>query len=627
MSRYRKIKAALLAAVIAASGLAGMYPADALESVTDQQSAMINKWGERTYNANELEVFANRTKEEIGEQYSYAMYNVSSYDNRDKDTWYTTEPSLVDPYDPGAINEDTHQAMVDMMNFYRWIMGCEPLTGNMNHLEDLQYGAMVRNFYFDHNVIDTFKPADMSDEIWQRGADCNHNIIAKGYTPQGAISGWMNEGYDVERESWTESGIGHRAMTMRMTTSEIALGYSGEVAIGRCTNNENPNNMPFTAYPAPGYAPSQLINPSICAWTVEFNDEMFEAECTEDITVTIENKNTKEQWVRTRDKDNLIISFECLVFAQPDDYGDTGYTDSYEVTITGVKDVTNGEAAILTYTVDFFDLHEYSQTRVASAETSMKYMLAPDMMNEKSLKYVASILPNVVTVKTEDNKLVDVPVAGKWTVDTENKCFRNSGDVAKLPARVKDYYGYLENIVVPYEEKIQLLVKYDTLDIVPRVALSGGVVKLTTYRTQTVTDTVHIFKLIDLPDGSCMSIKMFDSTQTEGGCDDVYVGYNINCAAPADSGKYISVYYSQEWLNGRQITPVYVSSNIAELTVNTEYYDLNGDGSVDLADLITMTKVISGHAECPVSADCDKNGRINVFDLILLKNKLGELLA
>ena len=90
MSRYRKIKAALLAAVIAASGLAGMYPADALESVTDQQSAMINKWGERTYNANELEVFANRTKEEIGEQYSYAMYNVSSYDNRDKDTWYTT---------------------------------------------------------------------------------------------------------------------------------------------------------------------------------------------------------------------------------------------------------------------------------------------------------------------------------------------------------------------------------------------------------------------------------------------------------------------------------------------------------------------------------------------------------
>lgn len=630
MKLYRRLKAAVFAAAMAVIWTASVYPAEALESVTESQSTMItNEWGQivAKYNANDLEIFSERTMEDVGEQYSYAMYNADTYDNRYKDTWFVREPSLVSPYDPGVITEDTHQAMVDMINFYRWLMGCEPVTANMDYAEDLQYGAMVRNFDCDHTVDSSFKPADMDDETWQRGASCKHNILASGYTPQGAVSGWMNEGYDVERETWTESGIGHRALTMRMTMSEIAFGYSGQVAIGRRTGEENPNNMPFTAYPAPGYMPAQLINAPICAWSMEFNDEMFEIEYVEDLTVTITNIRTGQEWVRTSDDETVLLSsFGCLVFAQPDDYGDTGYTDSYKVSISGIKDVVQKVNAELTYTVSFFDLHEYSQTRVASSETSLKYMLAPEMMNDKSLRYVASILPSVVTVETENGRLVDVPVEGAWTVDTENKCFRNSGDITKLPARVTDFYGYLEDIAVPYEEKAEMLVLYDTLDIVPGSALSGGSVSLTAYRTMITTDTVHIFKLMDIPDGSCMSIKMFDSNNTPEGCDDVYVGYEIDCVDPADSGKYISVYYSQLWLDNRQMTPVYVSSSIAELTVNTEYYDLNGDGSVDLSDLIIMTKVISGSAECPVSADCDKNGRVNIFDLILLKNKLHEML-
>lgn len=630
MRIYRKIKTAVLAAIMAVTGLTAAYPAEALESVSDFQSSLVvNDWGQivAKYNANDLEIFSERTMEEVGEQYSYAIYNAGSYDNRYKDTWYKREPSLVSPYDPGELNADTHQAMLDMINFYRWLMGCEPVTATMEYAEDLQYGAMVRNFYCDHTVVETFKPEDMSDEIWQRGATCKHNILASGYTPQGAISGWMNEGYDVERETWTDSGIGHRALTMRMTMSEIGFGYSGQVAIGRRTGESNPNNMPFTAYPSPGYMPAQIINAPICAWSMEFNDEMFEIDFVEDVTVTIMNTRTGQEWVRTSDEETLLLSaFGCLVFAQPDDYGDTGYTDSYKVTITGIHDVVQDVNAELSYTVSFFDLYEYSETRIASAETSMKYMLAPDMMNTKGLKYVASILPKTVTVPTENGKLVDVPVEGAWTVDADNQCFRNSGDITKLPSRVKDHYGYLEEIVIPYEEKAEMLVLYDTLDIVPSSALSGGKVKFTTYRTQITTDTVHIFKLMDLPDGSCMSIKMFDSAETEEGCDDVYVGYDVDCVAPADSGKYISVYYSQLWLDNRQITPVYVSSSIAELTVNTEYYDLNGDGSVDIADLIIMAKVISGDAECPVSADCDKNGRVNIFDLIMLKNKLHEML-
>ncbi len=630
MKIIKRIKSTAIAVLTAITAVTASYSASALDTTSEFLSTITtSSTGEviAVYNANDMPAFADRTMQEVGEKYSDAIYGTSTYDNRHKDTWYAEEPSLEAPYDPGVLSDDAQQAMIDMLNFYRWLMGCQPASLNTEYNDEMQYGAMVRNFDCNHVVNEIYKPEDMPDEIWQAGADCKNNILASGFSPQGAVTGWMNEGYDVELETWTSSGIGHRALTMRMTLSEMAFGYSGQVAIGRRTAASNTNNQPFTAYPSPGYMPSQILNASISAWTVELNSDMFEIEYVEDVVVTITNIDTGQEWVRTSDDETLLLSsFGCLAFAQPNDYGDTGYTDTYKVTITGIDDISQNVKAQVTYTVDFFDLYQYAETRIASAETSMKYMLAPEMMSSKNLEYIASIIPDTVTVPAENGQLIDVPVAGKWEVDMENQCFYNSAKMSGLPDRVSDYYGYLEHITIPYEEKAELLVKYDTLDIVPNMALSGGNVSLTTYRTQITTDTVHIFKLIDMPDGSCISIKMFDSAKTEEGCDDVFVGYDIECVAPEDSGKYISVYYSQLWLNGRQITPVYVSSNIAELRVNTKYYDLDGDGDIGVSDLVVMEKVLSGNRECPESADCDQNGRVNIFDMIMLKNMLNDQL-
>jgi hypothetical protein len=110
--------------------------------------------------------------------------------------------------------------------------------------------------------------------------------------------------------------------------------------------------------------------------------------------------------------------------------------------------------------------------------------------------------------------------------------------------------------------------EYDTLDIVPSVVDAGGRVNIAAYRTSISTDTVHIFKLIDNPDGSQSSELIFDSNDHLTGDGSVTEGFTIESASAEDNGSYMSVYFNNAWLNDRQLISVYVSNYVSRLTVN-----------------------------------------------------------
>ncbi len=40
----------------------------------------------------------------------------------------------------------------------------------------------------------------MDDELWQKGFNLDHNILAMYATPFGSITSWMNEGYSLQME-------------------------------------------------------------------------------------------------------------------------------------------------------------------------------------------------------------------------------------------------------------------------------------------------------------------------------------------------------------------------------------------------------------------------------------------
>ena len=87
--------------------------------------------------------------------------------------------------------------------------------------ESLQYQALDRNFQFDHYISNSSKPDDMDDELWQKGFNLDHNILAMYATPFGSITSWMNEGYSLSNGTWDTTG--HRMALISPQYSSVQL--------------------------------------------------------------------------------------------------------------------------------------------------------------------------------------------------------------------------------------------------------------------------------------------------------------------------------------------------------------------------------------------------------------------
>lgn len=608
MSIYRNIKAGTMAVIMAAAGMASVYTAGTMSA--SAQSEVI-------YNANEMDIFAGRTIAEIADKYSQAIYAEAEYNNEDSHTWYEKESSAVYPYEAGMIKDSTHEEMIAMTNFYRWLTGLDEIGGLRYDEETLpmQAGALVRNFSWSHIVADEKKPADMTDEMWNKGAGCDHNILAQGYSPRDSITAWLSEGYEYEIDTWRS--VGHRAVLLNPKLKEMTYGYSGRIAIGKANNVKKGMDIPFAAYPVPGYMPTNVINPLNCSWSVQLNSDILEVEDIDDVTVTIKNLATGETWNRTTADETVIHSFDLIAFSQPGDFTNAGYTDSYEVEITGVYDIANNAPAKVVYTVDFFDIDGHAKAQVSSVDTCRKYMIAPEMMNEGMLKRIASILPGEVEIVADNGQTFDVKIDGEWTLDMANSRYVAKATLNGVTDRLSDPYGLLNEISIPYAEKTDICAIYDTLDIMPPKAKAGEAVNFSVYRTNTTSDTVNVFKLKNNGDGSYTSKEVYDSQDFKGRGAGVQDSFDIN-ASGRDGGEYISVYYQSEWLDDRYTTPIMVST-LSVLDVEGPKYDVNGDGAENMKDALAINKMIFGKAACSELADVNEDGRVNTFDMAFYK--------
>ena len=60
---------------------------------------------------NTLEVYASRSREEIGRHYGQALAVGETYADRQTDPYYQVPASMTAPYDAGVLTPDTHAAM------------------------------------------------------------------------------------------------------------------------------------------------------------------------------------------------------------------------------------------------------------------------------------------------------------------------------------------------------------------------------------------------------------------------------------------------------------------------------------------------------------------------------------
>lgn len=503
------------------------------------------------YDADEMEPFKSRTLKEVADEYAKARYAGATYSNSDSSTWYQEPCSTSAPYAAGVLTQDTHTAMTAMTNFYRWLSGLNSLKNSSTHSDSLQVQALVRNFEFSHWVSDSSKPADMSDEMWNAGAPCRHNILARGYTPQGAITGWMNEGYSLRSQSWDTTG--HRYALIEASLSDVQYGFSGGIAIGAGVASGNTSDLPFSAFPAPGYMPSRLVSPSSSAWSVRINKNTLKIADFTKVTAVITNLNTGNSYECTKENGKLRVSGVEIDMVQPSDYSGSRYTDSYRVQITGLQDAATGSEAQISYTTRFADITEEMPSYVTSVTADAReYVIYKTMDNIESIKKVAAILPKQVWATAESGKKIRVSVKGEWEINEADKCFVNSADPSGLPENITDKNHLLDEVKVPYKISDDYYDSYNTLYISPQKVKEGKNIELGVYRTNISTDTSQIYKLTAKEDGTYSAVKKYDSSESpefdkEASDASVYSAthiYKKSGVTLDDAGEYISVYYS-----------------------------------------------------------------------------------
>lgn len=549
---------------------------DTDEDVIDVESngtqAIDTQAGEAvTYDLNALAPFSGRTQAMVVQHYSTAINAYSKYDSGDSATWYSQVPSASAPYAAGHVTNDTLKAMHDMTDFFRWLVGVQPLKVNCTHSDDLQAGALVRCFDFNHAVDDAKKPSDMSDSLWRQGAGASHNIIARGYTPTGSITGWMNEGYDLNAQTWDT--LGHRYALIGNAVSNIQFGYACGVGIGNVVAEEN-DQASFYAFPSPGPMPHNLVYASESAWSLVLDEAKVVVDNPNLVNVRITNQGTGKVFTRSV-LNGTVQAYDyspSISFVQPEDMqSDGSYSGTYRIEVSGLKDVATSDRAKIVYATTFVDIRSAVDSRVTEATPEFSDLTIYESLNDaKSLAKVAAVLPNKVLVHNSLGATWSLPVAGTWKLDTANKCYTNSVLESNLPANLHDTSGLLKKIRVPYQISDDMYDSYNSLSISPTRVKVGGSVTVSVYRTNISTDTSRVFKVVSDGNGGYRGKLWLDSatsTSFDKKASDASVYgashiYKVKGVTKGNAGSYVSIYFNKSWGD-----TAYVSTSIEKLSV------------------------------------------------------------
>ena len=516
--------------------------------------------------------FGQRTKDDVAAEYSKAKNAGETYVDGQESTYYSTPASIEAPYNQGILTDDTLASMEAMTNFYRYLTGAKPLLKKCVQNESLQYQALDRNFQFDHYISNSSKPDDMDDELWQKGFNLDHNILAMYATPFGSITSWMNEGYSLSNGTWDTTG--HRMALISPQYSSVQFGYSGHVSIGKiCESRNTGYTEPFSAFPVAGYMPDNVVYPDECVWSTYLNKDYVKVQNPGNVLITVKNLTTGESYICKSSDSTASISTSIIDFVQPKDATNHKYVDNYSVTITGLKDVKTGDDATIKYEVKFFDVSQLAQSYVKSVspEGFSKLVVYKSMNDTESLKKIAAVLPKKVKIVADSGLEATVGLKGDWVLDEKNKCYTNEAKPEDLPGNISDKLGILKKISVTYEISDDRYDAYNRIGIKGTVA-EGNTVKMYVYRTMMSAQHSKIFKIYNKGNGIYSGIEKFDrytskefdaeeSSKTES----PYDYYNFGPLKASDSGEYISIYYSDD----EYFKEAYVSVSIVNINIKS----------------------------------------------------------
>lgn len=562
-----------------------------------------------TYNANEWPEFKDRTREDIAQKLYELGAGAPTYVIGDESTYYEVTPTLEGEGTGGQLTQDTHNAMTGMTNYYRWLVGVSPLQRTSQHSDALQAGALIRpNSNYGHDLSNVAKPDNVPQELWDLGSNATHNILSWGASPSDSITNWLNEGQYSNDDGL--STIGHRHTLLTPTVSAMDFGYANTTAIGNPTRDTSQERTAFTAFPAPGYMPTNAISYMESAWSIEVDPDVLTYDDINDIVIKVTNLNTGESYECTKENGLLkeyavvMVSYKAIAFSRPD-LGDR-YTyeanDKFKVEVTGFKEISSNEQKTLTYTTEFFDMEDYIISDIDYVNLPAIYdvYIREAMNNSETLKEIAKLLPKELDVMAESTKHVTISTKGDWKVDEEKKVFYVAGDETDLPDNIKDPEGKLDRIEIPYSVDD----RSGTLSFNNDNPVLGQSGRFEMGVLSTSPSSSLNYELYQIVNGT--PTLRFDQSDEETTTGAYRVYFNFDSLTKEDEGSYIGIYY-----NGRA---AYVAGmadlEIAEkevtsvkiLNVHKNSYKIGDDLEID-GEEVAITYADGSSETVPMTKD------------------------
>lgn len=406
--------------------------------------------GEVTYDAAEFEAFAGRTEEETAQKYVEARYAAQGYEESDTTSFYEKQPSFEAPYHPGLLSRDTLKTMISMCNYYRYLVGNEATEGTTGQFEvaDL-WDTYQSQAYLWSFVSESQRPEGFPEEKWGRPATSYYEH-AVGMSPLEGIRNCINTTTSsMDRNTvYTYSG---RNDILSPYSSWIRMGFSGVHFVEQATTDyTREKTMPFYSFPSEGYMPNDLLAVKEVAWNVKINKDYMTIPTETDITVTITQRESGEEFVRSTAEGTAYANDENIFFSEPADENMTVYEGTYDVEVSGLSDVATGKAAKICYTVNFFDSADWLNTAVkeVSVDGITEFVVPEKIATAENIKKLTSILPSEVSVTGENGRTVILPVKKDWVYDAAGSCWKNSVDEEKLPLGFYDTAGLLSDFSI-----------------------------------------------------------------------------------------------------------------------------------------------------------------------------------
>ncbi|APT18380.1 hypothetical protein FC62_GL000949 [Amylolactobacillus amylotrophicus DSM 20534] len=232
----------------------------------------------------EAAVFTNQEKALIRQlQNDYAQLDKTPYNSQNL---YSIEPSLLDPFNPGALTPAYITAQMAYINYYRYLFDLPSISSNEADNKSAQVTAAImaavnaNPFVDQHGLENVTKPDFVSQEDWQTAqqvsAASNLNFNVYDESAGEVVKDFVTDSYNL-----TGADTGHRAWILSTRASQTGIGaaygtngyrYSVQTAVFGNDIFRQPTKS-SVPYPSSGVFPIELLQGENIAWSLYLSDQ------------------------------------------------------------------------------------------------------------------------------------------------------------------------------------------------------------------------------------------------------------------------------------------------------------------------------------------------------------------